>query len=170
MPVSRSSDQWSARRCGDPGFLPAILSGHVRSRPSRDRSAKTLIQDIPTTTTSRRAAAPRTRSAGISIACPWSEAKSSRSAARSHDRVDGSRLPDADRSARSLRSEPGNRSHQKLYGEGDFARGCLMARRLVERGVRMVQVYYDQEIPGTATRTSRTIASSRIAAIKASPR
>jgi uncharacterized protein (DUF1501 family) len=28
------------------------------------------------------------------------------------------------------------------YGSGDFARGCLMARRLVERGVRMVQVYY----------------------------
>lgn len=28
------------------------------------------------------------------------------------------------------------------YGEGGFARGCLMARRLVERGVRMVQVYY----------------------------
>lgn len=28
------------------------------------------------------------------------------------------------------------------YGDGDFARGCLMARRLTERGVRMVQVYY----------------------------
>ena len=28
------------------------------------------------------------------------------------------------------------------YGPGDFARGCLMARRLVESGVRMVQVYY----------------------------
>ncbi len=28
------------------------------------------------------------------------------------------------------------------YGEGDFARGCLLARRLVESGVRMVQVYY----------------------------
>lgn len=28
------------------------------------------------------------------------------------------------------------------YGDGDFARGCLMARRLVERGIRMVQVYY----------------------------
>jgi uncharacterized protein (DUF1501 family) len=28
------------------------------------------------------------------------------------------------------------------YGDGDFARGCLMARRLVERGVRMVQVYF----------------------------
>ena len=31
---------------------------------------------------------------------------------------------------------------RELYGPGDFARGCLMARRLVERGVRMVQVYY----------------------------
>ncbi|MEO8658830.1 MAG: DUF1501 domain-containing protein [Bryobacteraceae bacterium] len=28
------------------------------------------------------------------------------------------------------------------YGDGEFARGCLMARRLVERGVRMVQVYF----------------------------
>ena len=28
------------------------------------------------------------------------------------------------------------------YGQGGFARGCLMARRLVEKGVRMVQVYY----------------------------
>jgi uncharacterized protein (DUF1501 family) len=31
------------------------------------------------------------------------------------------------------------------YGEGDFARGCLMARRLVEAGVRMVQVYYGRQ-------------------------
>ena len=28
------------------------------------------------------------------------------------------------------------------YGRGDFANGCLMARRLAERGVRMVQVYF----------------------------
>lgn len=28
------------------------------------------------------------------------------------------------------------------YGKGDFARGCLMALRLVERGVRVVQVYF----------------------------
>ena len=28
------------------------------------------------------------------------------------------------------------------YGEGDFGRGCLTALRLVERGVRMVQVYF----------------------------
>jgi uncharacterized protein (DUF1501 family) len=28
------------------------------------------------------------------------------------------------------------------YGASDFGRGCLLARRLVERGVRMVQVYF----------------------------
>jgi hypothetical protein len=33
------------------------------------------------------------------------------------------------------------------YGDGDFARGCLIARRLVERGVRMVQVYYGNGQP-----------------------
>ena len=36
---------------------------------------------------------------------------------------------------------------QKLYGEGSTARGCLTAARLVERGVRMVQVYYAKADP-----------------------
>ena len=36
---------------------------------------------------------------------------------------------------------------RKAYGEGDFARGCLIARRLVERGVRVVQVYYGNMQP-----------------------
>ena len=31
---------------------------------------------------------------------------------------------------------------RQRYGDGDFGRGCLMARRLLERGVRMVQVYF----------------------------
>jgi len=30
-----------------------------------------------------------------------------------------------------------------LYGKGDFNDGCILARRLVERGVRVVQLYYD---------------------------
>ena len=29
-----------------------------------------------------------------------------------------------------------------MYGDGSTARGCLTAARLIERGVRMVQVYY----------------------------
>ena len=34
-----------------------------------------------------------------------------------------------------------------LYGEGEFARACLAARRLTERGVRMVQIYYGNGQP-----------------------
>jgi hypothetical protein len=33
------------------------------------------------------------------------------------------------------------------YGDTDFGRGCLMARRLVERGVRMVQIYFGNGQP-----------------------
>lgn len=33
------------------------------------------------------------------------------------------------------------------YGAGDFSNGCLLARRLVERGVRFVQVYYGDGQP-----------------------
>ena len=35
----------------------------------------------------------------------------------------------------------------RRYGDHDFGRGCLMARRLVENGVRMVQVYYGNGQP-----------------------
>lgn len=38
----------------------------------------------------------------------------------------------------------------KMYGQGSTARGCLMAVRLVERGVRMVQVYYAKGDPWDA--------------------
>ena len=31
---------------------------------------------------------------------------------------------------------------RKRYGDHDFGRGCLMALRLAERGVRMVQIYF----------------------------
>ena len=33
------------------------------------------------------------------------------------------------------------------YGSGEFASACLIARRLVERGVRVVQVYYGNDQP-----------------------
>ena len=38
----------------------------------------------------------------------------------------------------------------KLYGPGSTARGCLLAVRLVEKGVRMVQVYYAKGDPWDA--------------------
>src|SRR5690606_25142677 len=36
---------------------------------------------------------------------------------------------------------------RELYGTGQFADACLMSRRLGERGVRMVQVYYGSGQP-----------------------
>jgi hypothetical protein len=36
---------------------------------------------------------------------------------------------------------------REMYGPGEFANACLVARRLVERGVRVVQVYYGADQP-----------------------
>jgi hypothetical protein len=36
---------------------------------------------------------------------------------------------------------------RKMYGEGEFANACLIARRLAERGVRMTQIYYGDGQP-----------------------
>lgn len=36
---------------------------------------------------------------------------------------------------------------RNAYGEGHFSNGCLLARRLVERGVRFVQLYYGNGQP-----------------------
>jgi uncharacterized protein (DUF1501 family) len=36
---------------------------------------------------------------------------------------------------------------RKLYGDGEFANACLIARRLAERGVRVTQVYYGNDQP-----------------------
>lgn len=36
---------------------------------------------------------------------------------------------------------------RERYGNNEFGRSCLMARRLVERGVRMVQIYYGNSQP-----------------------
>jgi hypothetical protein len=36
---------------------------------------------------------------------------------------------------------------RRLYGEGEFAHACLLARRLAERGVRMIQIYYGNGQP-----------------------
>ena len=59
----------------------------------------------------------------------------------------------------------------ELYGPGSTARGCLMAVRLVERGVRMVQVYYAEgRSVGRATPTSSSTARTRRTPISRSRR
>lgn len=36
---------------------------------------------------------------------------------------------------------------RQIYGEGEFAHACLLARRLAERGVRVIQIYYGNNQP-----------------------
>jgi hypothetical protein len=36
---------------------------------------------------------------------------------------------------------------RRHYGDGEFANACLLSRRLVERGVRVVQIYYGNDQP-----------------------
>jgi hypothetical protein len=59
----------------------------------------------------------------------------------------GNHLLNADRGSWGIRSAQGEQDHSGRVGEGDFALGCLMARRLVERGVRVVQAYFGNSQP-----------------------
>ena len=47
------------------------------------------------------------------------------------------------------------------YGRGDFANGCLLARRLAERGVRFTQVYYGNGQPWD-THSNHTAATRKL--------
>ena len=54
---------------------------------------------------------------------------------------------------------------KKLYGMDEpetaaFGTNCLLARRLVERGVRFVELYADRAAAGTRTSTSKGITPS----------
>ncbi|QIF05991.1 DUF1501 domain-containing protein [Roseimicrobium sp. ORNL1] len=52
---------------------------------------------------------------------------------------------------------------RELYGKSHFSNGCLLARRLVERGVRFVQVYYGNGQPwdthSNHDKSTRTLAA-----------
>lgn len=52
-------------------------------------------------------------------------------------------------------------SMRDLYGRSDFANGCLLARRLAERGVRFTQVYYGNGQPWD-THSRHTTATQKL--------
>ena len=59
---------------------------------------------------------------------------------------------------------------RERYGDGDFARGCLIARRLIESGVRVVQIYYGNMQPWDThedVQRMRTLAANSDGAIAA---
>ncbi|HWL07873.1 MAG TPA: DUF1501 domain-containing protein [Planctomicrobium sp.] len=52
-------------------------------------------------------------------------------------------------------------SLREAYGESEFSKSCLLARRLSERGVRFVQVYYGDRQPWD-THSNHTAANARL--------
>jgi len=52
---------------------------------------------------------------------------------------------------------------REMYGKGHFANGCLLARRLCERGVRFVQLYYGNGQPWD-THSNHDVTTKKLAA------
>ncbi len=107
----------------------------VLHQQSGVHAARTAARDGPAG--EARPASPRRRGAATRSSTPPSARWKSPTACRPRRRTSST---SARRARRRL----------KLYGPGSTARGCLMAVRLVERGVRMVQVYYAKGDPWDA--------------------
>ena len=126
-------------------FLPGIYQGtHIRNQSiDPDR----IIRDV----TNRHLLAPEQREHArpASGAEPRAPASARPGPARSRP---GSRrwrwrFACSSRPAKPLIWRTNRTSTRPQYGDGEFANACLIARRLVERGVRVVQVYYGDDQP-----------------------
>ena len=125
-------------------FLPGDLPGHLHSEQRED--SRQTDQLHPQSVDAAAGTAPRARSAA--------PVESDRRKARRRGRQLESSIQAAEIAYRmqseapevfDITKEP--EAVRARYGDHDFGRGCLMARRLVENGVRMVQVYYGNGQP-----------------------
>ncbi len=124
-------------------FLPAVYQGtHI---PNHETDPEKLIQHI-------RGAAPReTQRAQLDLLARLNRRHQEREG--DDPQLEGAiqameiayRMQTEAPDAFDIGQEP--EAVRARYGEGDFARGCLIARRLLERGVRMVQVYFGNSQP-----------------------
>ena len=118
------------------GFLPAIYQGTLvptgeidpRKQIQHSANAKLTAAETAAATRPDREVEPLTGRRG--------------SGAGGGHSVDGDRVSHADRGAGRVRHSQRERGDLEAYNVSEFGRACLMARRLVERGVRMVQLYH----------------------------
>ena len=126
-------------------FLPGIYQGtHIHNQSiDPDR----IIRDV----TNRHLSRPSSAAMLDLLQALNREHLASARPGRSHSRRGSPRWrwPSGCSSRRAKRlTWRANRSPPaQLYGDGEFANACLIARRLVERGVRVVQVYYGNDQP-----------------------
>ena len=129
------------RRTGSPAFLPGVYQGTYIDTQHTDIEQADREHPQRRLTPSRAAAAarpapPAQRAASAST-------RQHDAAARGPHPVVRAGLPHAD--ARRPRRSTSSRSRstiREMYGPGTQARQLLIARRLLERGVRFVQVWH----------------------------
>ena len=126
-------------------FLPAIYQGTYI--PNSEKTPDKLISYIRNPSTPL----PEQRRALDLLRAVESHRREARRARMASSKAASRRLksPTGCRAKRrkSSISPRSPKPSARRYGDHDFGRGCLMARRLVERGVRMVQVYYGNGQP-----------------------
>jgi hypothetical protein len=125
-------------------FLPGIYQGtHINNRSIDPR---TIIRDV-----NNRYLSPTAQRAQLDLLQQMNDAHLEQ---RGRDEQLEARIASLEMAFRMQteaqeafdigRESPATR---RLYGDGEFANGCLLARRLVERGVRVVQIYYGNGQP-----------------------
>ena len=127
-------------------FLPAVYQGtYIPNNETRTRQADPVSF---ATSSSRRDEQRRQLDLLAKLNRMQMEPRRGRSATGGEHPV-AWRSPSACRPRRRRRSTSARRPRatRARYGDSDFGRGCLMALRLVERGVRMVQVYFGNGQP-----------------------
>ncbi len=126
-------------------YLPGIYQGvHVRNREELDPAK--LIQYLQTT---RHARADQRRRLDLLGKLNRLEMEQDGAELQLEASIESMELAFRMQSealdAFDLRKE--SSAMRERYGDSFFARGCLMARRLLERGVRMVEVYFGNRMP-----------------------
>ena len=142
---SARASRSSARSCGAAASCRASTRARTSATTSIDPDR--IIRDVTNRHLSRAAQRDAARPApGAEPRAPRTRAATTR---RSRPGSRRWRWPSAcsSRRARRSTSAASRRRRDQLYGDGEFANACLIARRLVERGVRVVQVYYGSDQP-----------------------
>ena len=124
-------------------FLPGIYQGSYI--PNNEREIDKLLPNIR-----NRDVAPGTQRRQLDLVAQLNRLRAPRT---SDVQLDAS-IQAAELAFRMQREAPeviditkDDARARERYGDTEFGRGCLMARRLVERGVRMVQVYFGDNQP-----------------------
>jgi hypothetical protein len=126
-------------------YLPGIYQGtHIRNREELDPAK--LIQYVRTT---RRSAEDQRRQldllAGLNRLDMQTSGEDAQLEASIQSMEMAFRMQTEALDIFDIRRE--SAATRERYGDGYFARGCLMARRLLESGVRMVQMYFGNRNP-----------------------